>query len=173
MKNLLALFLLAAATALAQTEAPPATCPGVKTVMSPEDFARAGLSGLSPDQLALIDAAVVRHYTRTVATAATQQAEQIVQQTNADKKHSFLENFGLPDLSFSQDWRDAPSIKARCTGWVGGNSFKLDNGQIWEGFEPISVELTNREISIEARPGGQFALVVDGENTTLRIHRIK
>jgi hypothetical protein len=172
MKTLFALLLLTATTILAQAE-PAATFPGLRAVMPPEDFARAGLAGLTSDQLGLIDAAIIRHYTRTVVTAANQQAAQIVQQTTVEKKRSFLDRFGLPDLSFSQDWRDTPSLKAHCTGWTGGNSFKLDNGQEWEGFEPITVEVAGHDIEIQARPSGQFALIVDGENTTLRVHRIK
>jgi hypothetical protein len=172
MKKLFLLLVVSAACAFAQTE-PPATFPGVKAVMTPEEFARAGLSALTPDQLGLIDAAVIRHYTRTVATAATHQATQIVQAQKVEQKRGLLERFGLPDLSFSQDWRDVPSLKAKCTGWVGGNSFKLDNGQVWEGLEPIPMELPNRDIEIQARPGGQFALAVDGQNTTIRVHRIK
>jgi hypothetical protein len=172
MKKLFILFVLSAAAAFAQS-APPSTFPGIKTVMTPEEFARAGLSGLTPDQLGLIDAAVIRHYTRTIATIATQQATQIVQAQKAEQKRGWLERFGMPDLSFSQDWKDVPSLKARCTGWIGGNSFQLDNGQIWEGLEPIPMELPNREIEIQARPGGQFALGVDGQNTTIRVHRIK
>jgi len=169
MKTLLALFLLSAGVALAQT---PATFPGLKTVMTPEEFARAGLSGLTPEQLALIDAAIVNHYNRTVTTAANQQAAVIVQQQSVEtNKRSWLARFGMPDLG--ADWRDVPSLKARCTGWVGGNGFKLDNGQVWEGEEHITIELADRDIEIQARPGGNFALYVDGVNTTILVHRIK
>ncbi|MBS0664606.1 MAG: hypothetical protein JSR48_15165 [Verrucomicrobia bacterium] len=177
MKKLIPCLLLFAAVAAAQTP-PPETFPGIKAVMTPEDFARSGLSALTPDQLGLIDAAIIRHYTRTVKTAATQQANQIVQQTQAaneaalaERKQSFLSKFGIPD--FGSDWQDLPSLKAKCTGWVSGNAFKLDNGQVWEGFEPITVDVEGKDIEIQARPGGQFCLYVDGENTTLRVHRIK
>jgi hypothetical protein len=172
MKKFAALFVLIAAAALAQTE-PPATFPGVKTVMAPDEFARAGLSALTPEQLDLIDAAILRHYSRTVATAATKQAAVIVQKNESEHKRTWLDRFGMPDLSFSQDWKDIPSLKAHCTGWVSGNSFKLDNGQVWEGLEPITVEVANKDIEIQARPNGAFALGVNGQNTTLRVHRIK
>ena len=169
MKTLLALFLLTASAALAQSP-----FPGIKLVMTPEDFARAGLSGLTPDQLGVIDAAIIRHYMRTVATAANQQAVQISEQTIAEEhKHGWLSRFGLPDLTLSQDWRGYSSLKAHCTGWVGGNSFKLDNGQVWEGLETLTVELADRDVEIQPRPNGAFALVVNGKNTTLRVHRIK
>jgi hypothetical protein len=169
MKTLFALFLLTAGVALAQT---PATFPGLKTVMTPEEFARAGLSGLTPEQLALIDAAIVNHYNRTVTTAASQQAAVIVQQQTVEtNKRSWLARFGMPDLG--ADWKDIPSLKAHCTGWVGGNGFKLDNGQVWEGEEQITNELADHDIEIQARPAGNFALYVDGVNTTILVHRIK
>jgi len=169
MKTLLALFLLTASTALAD-----APFPGLKIVMTPEEYARAGLSGLTPDQIGVIDAAIIRHYMRTVAVAANQQAVQISQQTvTAEQKKGWLSRFGVPDISFSQDWRTQPSLKSHCKGWVDGNSFLLENGQVWEGLEPINIELANRDIEIQVRPGGLFALVVDGKNTTIRVQRIK
>ncbi|MDB6094343.1 MAG: hypothetical protein JWM32_1905 [Verrucomicrobia bacterium] len=176
MKKLLALFVLSAAAVFAQntpsSKPAPDEFPGIKSLMSPEDFERAGLSALNSQQLGLIDAAVIRHYTRTVAVAASQQAARIVQDTTVERKRSFLETFGLSNR-FTEDWRDIPSLKAHCTGWAGGNAFKLDNGQVWEGFDQINVEVKDRDIEIAARPAGQFALIVDGTNTKLRVHRIK
>lgn len=167
MKTLLALFLLTAATALAD-----GPFPGLKIIMTPEEYARAGLEGLTPDQIGVIDAAIIRHYVGTVSAAATQQAEEIVQQTAADEKQaSWLSRVGLPEIG--GNWQDQPSVKARCTGWVTGNSFKLDNDQVWEGVEPIRMELSGREIEIQPRPNGHFGLVVDGKNTTMRVIRIK
>jgi hypothetical protein len=89
----------------------------------------------------------------------------------ADRESSFLSRFGLPD--FSGDWRDQPGIKGRVLGWVGGNSFRLDNGQVWQGAEPIPFELVNRDVEIQPRPGGHFALQVEGKNTTVRVVRVK
>jgi len=169
MKTLLALFLLTAGAASAQS-----TFPGIKVIMTPEEYARAGLSVLTPDQLGVIDAAIIRHYAHTVTTAANQQAEQISQATiAAEKKTSWLSHFGISDTSSEPDWKSTSGLKAHCTGWVGGNSFSLDNGQVWEGIDPITVELANRDIEIQPRPMGAFALVVDGKNTTLRVRRVK
>jgi hypothetical protein len=177
MKNLfaLALFIAAFATAaFAQTSVQP-VFPGVQAIMTQEEFARAGLSALTPDQLELINNAITRHYTSTVATVASRQAAVIVRQKTAaaaaQSNRSFLDRFGMPD--FSADWRTLPVLKARCVGWVGGNSFKLDNGQVWEGYDTILVELAGRQVEIQPRPGAAFALVVDGQNTTMRVHRIK
>jgi hypothetical protein len=66
-----------------------------------------------------------------------------------------------------------PPLRAKFLKWEGGNRFKLDNGQVWEGAEPITYELAGRDLEIQARPHGQFALVVDGVNTTLRVIRLR
>ncbi len=78
---------------------------------------------------------------------------------------------GLPEIG--GDWKNQPSIKAHCTGWATGNSFKLDNDQVWEGVEPIRMELSGKDIEIQARPGGLFDLYVDGKNTAMRVIRVK
>jgi len=197
MKILLSLFLLTTATALAQSDSvalpPPASAtpppaaeppapvpsiapgsfPGIKIVMTPEEFAKAGLSGLSDDQIGVINAAITRHYDHTIAKAATQEAEEMTQQAVAEEKQkSWLAHVGLPDVMSAQ-WKNEPGIKAKCTGWATGNSFKLDNDQVWEGVEPIRMELSGHDIEIQARPNGAFDLVVDGKNTTYRVIRIK
>lgn len=150
--------------------------PGLKIIMTPEDYARAGLDKLTPDQIGVIDAALIRHFTASVNVAAERKAAAQVavattQAVAAERKQSGLARFGLPD--FSGDWKSEPVLKARATGWVGGNSFALDNGQVWEGLETISFELVGREVEIQPRPANAFALVVDGKNTTVRVRRIK
>lgn len=197
MKTLLALFLLTAAAgfaaepialpppptpaeALTPVAAPgspatqPGSFPGIKVIMTPEEYSRAGLDALSPDQIGVIDAAIIRHYLRTVNVAATQEAEQISQQAiEEDRKRTWLSRVGLPDLGLTQEWKNQPSIKGKCTGWVTGNSFRLDNDQVWQGVDPIRMELAGRDIEIQPRPNGGFALVVDGKNTTMRVIRVK
>ncbi|MEO6874381.1 MAG: hypothetical protein ABI222_06120 [Opitutaceae bacterium] len=196
MKTLFALFLLTAATSLvvaqsatdtpepavapAAAPAPVAVIPanafpGLRIVMTPEEFAKAGLDALSPDQLEVINAAVARHYGQAIAKQANQQAEETQQAVQtavaAEKEKSWISHVGLPGLG--SDWKNQPSIKGTCTGWATGNSFKLDNGQVWEGVDPIRMELSGKEIEIQPRPNGAFALIVDGKNTTYRLIRIK
>ncbi len=155
--------------------------PGLKVVMTAEDYARAGLDKLSPDQLGVIDAALIRHFKAAVSVAAQRQA---AAETNspttaattaaavaADRKRGVLERFGIPAIN--NDWRSEPALKARATGWVGGNSFALDNGQVWEGTEPIPFEIAGRDIEIQPRPAGAFALSIEGKNTTIRVRRVK
>jgi hypothetical protein len=152
------------------------TFPGLKVVMTAEDYARAGLDKLSPDQLGVIDAALIRHFKAAVSVAAQRQTTTEVtaattQAVVADRKRGVLERFGIPTLN--NDWRSEPALKARATGWVGGNSFALDNGQVWEGTEPIPFEIAGRDIEIQPRPAGAFALSIEGKNTTVRVRRVK
>jgi hypothetical protein len=150
--------------------------PGLKVIMTADDYARAGLDKLTPDQIGVIDAALIRHFKAVVDVAAERKAaEQVTVATTAavasDRKRTGLERIGLP--MFNGDWRNEPVLKARATGWVGGNSFALDNGQVWEGQEPIPFELAGRDVEIQPRPAGAFALSIEGKNTTIRVRRVK
>jgi len=167
MKRFLLVFLLAATTAFAES-----LFPGIKAIMTPEEQRNAGIDQLTANQLAVIDTAIVRFYASNMKSQISTEAAQIAEKMRqADRENSFLSRFGLPD--FSGDWRDQPGIKGRVLGWVGGNSFRLDNGQVWQGAEPIPFELVNREVEIAPRPGGHYALQVEGKNTTVRVVRIK
>ena len=167
MKRILLAFLLAAAPVAAES-----LFPGIKAIMSPEEQRNAGIDQLIANQLAVIDTAIVRFYASNMKPQISTEANQIAEKLRqADRENSFLNRFGLPDIS--GDWRDQPGIKGRVTGWVGGNSFRLDNGQVWQGAEPIPFELVNREVEISPRPGGHFALQVEGKNTTVRVVRVK
>ena len=150
------------------------TFPGLKSVLSAAEWKRAGLDRLSPDEIGVIDAALIRH--QSGATAQLQSelvtAREAVTTVAVEQKKGLLQRFGLPVFD-DVDWRTLPPLKAKFVKWEGGNRFKLDNGQVWEGFEPITYDLVGKEIEIHARPMGQFALIVDGANTTIRVMRLR
>ncbi len=166
--RLLALFAILIATAAAQS-----AFPGLKAVLTKAEWERAGLDRLTPDQIGVIDAALIRQ--QSGATAHLQ-AEIAKVRTEAaptsPASPGFMQRFGLP-LFNDNDWRSMPPLKAKVVKWEGGNRFRLDNGQVWEGAEAIPYELPGKEIEIQARPSGQFALIVDGANTTLRVMRLR
>ena len=152
--------------------------PGLKGILSEAEWQRAGLDRLSPDQIGVIDAALIRHHVKgvqqhqTELTAARAAAPAATEADATSRKKSFLERFGLPK-SNGADWRDIPPLQATVTEWVSANRFKLDNDQVWEGMEPITYELVGKPIEIHARPSDQFALTVDGKNTMLRVKRLR
>ena len=154
------------------------TFPGLKQVLSEAEWKRSGLDRLSPDQIGVIDAALIRHHGSTTAQHQSELASAravtsaAAESTAGSRKPGLLERFGLP-ASNGSDWRDQPPLQATATEWLSANRFKLDNGQVWEGLEPITYDLEGKSISIHARPAGQFALTVDGKNTTLRVRRVR
>lgn len=155
------------------------TFPGLKAIMTEADWQRAGLDRLGPDQLGIVDAALIRHIARLemrLTAEAGPAAPTARDQTEAafgarPPERPLWERFGLP--SFNADWRSTPPLTAKVLRWRGTNRFVLDNGQVWEGLQAIPYELVDEEIRIEARPRGQFALVVDGQNTALRVIRVE
>lgn len=162
------LLFFTASLASAQT-----TFPGLKAVLSEAEWKRAGLDRLTPDQLGVIDAALIRHQAGVLARQQAELAKAAPAAAPvAPANPGLMQRFGLP-LFDDTDWRSLPPLRAKVTKWEGGNRFRLDNGQVWEGFEPITYELVGKEIEIQARPHGQFALVVEGVNTTLRVMRLR
>ena len=83
-----------------------------------------------------------------------------------------MSRFGLPAIS-NTDWRKLPPLQAKVVSWESANRFTLDNGQAWEGTEPIPDELVGRTIEIHARPNNRFTLVLDGKNTKVRVVRVR
>jgi len=156
--------------------------PGIKQIMTPSEWAHSGLDQLTPDQLSIVDSALTRHYAHTVdlaakdATARAVQAAQVrAAQVAADNSKSdgggWFSAFGMPETH--RDWRDQPVLKAQVVGWVSSNRFMLDNRQVWQGVDYIPYELKGHSIEIQARPMGEFVLIVDGKNTTIRVQRIQ
>jgi len=167
--SLLTFYLLLALTVSAQT-----TFPGLKAVLSAAEWKRAGLDRLTPDEIGVIDAALIRNQAGATAQLQTEltKARTAAAAPAPAANPGLMFRFGLP-LFDDGDWRTMPPLRAKVTKWEGGNRFRLDNGQVWEGHDQITYDLPGKEIEIQARPHGQFALVVDGVNTTLRVMRLR
>lgn len=165
--SLLTLYLLLALTASAQT-----TFPGLKAILSAAEWKRAGLDRLSPDEIGVIDAALIRQQAGATAQLQTELAKARTVAATPAASPSLMSRFGLP-LFDEGEWRTMPPLRAKVVKWEGGNRFRLDNGQVWEGHEAITYDLPGKDIEIQARPHGQYALVVDGVNTTLRVMRLR
>jgi hypothetical protein len=171
--SLLTLLLCLSSLAVSAQE----TFPGLKSVLSAAEWERAGLGRLSPDELGVIDAALIRHQSRTTAQVkaaivTAPPAAPAAAVAAVEQKSNQAHRFGMPGYE-EDDWRTAPPLRAKVTKWEGGNRFRLDNGQVWEGFNPITYDLVGKEIEIQARPHGQYNLVVEGVNTTERIMRLR
>jgi hypothetical protein len=150
--------------------------PGLQKILTPAEWQRAGLDRLTPDQLGVIDAALIRHVAQVVAkvTAPPPLAPEpgVTAQENAVARSRFWDRFGL-GKSDTAGWRDLPPMQAKVTGWQGANRFALDTGQVWEGLEPIPYEILGATVTIEARPLGAFALKLNENSVAVRVRRVK
>ncbi len=150
--------------------------PGLKEVLTDAEWKRAGLDRLTPDQIGVIDAALIRHYVRAISgvgplprNPAAPAPAATTAPTAAFSPWAFFGLTKLPDI----DWRTQPPLVAGFAGWKSANRFALDNGQEWEGLEPIPFEMTGRQVTIEARPLGGFALKLDDNTASVRVRRVK
>ena len=84
--------------------------PGIQKLMTSEEFARAGLDRLSPEQVRALDDWLVRY------TAG----EAYVVQTTSEEVRAAVPEFRL-------EARIVPPF----SGWSGQTLFRLDNGQVW------------------------------------------
>lgn len=85
--------------------------PGIERLMSREEFTRAGLDKLTPEQVRALDAWLVRY------TAG----EAYVVQTTSEEVRAAAPEFRL-------EARIVPPF----SGWSGQTLFRLDNGQVWQ-----------------------------------------
>lgn len=153
--------------------------PGLHTVLTSAEWERAGLDRLTPDQIGVIDAALIRHLVRQSATTSTPTAAaaptapaSAAPTTAPTAKSGLLERFGLGRNS-GPDWREQPPLEARATAWLTVNRFTLDNGQVWEGVEAITFDLAGQDVVIEARPNESFALKLKSGSASVRVRRVK
>lgn len=138
--------------------------PGLRSILTVSEWERAGLGTLTPEQINIIDQAMRRYHT-IVPTALPPAGSQ------PPRERSILEAFGLP--SFGGDWQSIPPLRAQVVRWRGGNRFVLDNGQVWEGVQSIPYELPGKHVTIAARRGGTYVLIVEDQNTAIRVIRVE
>ena len=148
------------------------TFPGLGAILTDAEKKRAGFDRFTPDEVGVIDAALIRYYMRVVTGLSGTPPPPDPAAAAPRGAPSLWERFGLIKLSES-DWRTQPPMIARCTGWQGGNRFALDNGQVWEGLENIPFEIEGKQVTIEARPLGNFALKLDEKSAVVRVKRLK
>ncbi len=180
MKPFLRVRAFAFSLALVASAGAQASFPGLQSVLTDAEWKRAGLDKLSPDQIGVIDAALIRHLIQTAKAAAvasaaglpTAPAAAAPTPTAAEvalAKARFWDRYGLDKVD---DWRTQQPMVAKVTGWQGGNRFSLETGQVWEGLEPIPFDPLGQDVTIEARPMNAYALKLR-DSVAVRVRRLK
>lgn len=173
--------LFAASAVLATATFAQSSYPGLQKMLSAAEWQRAGLHQLTPDQIGVIDAALIRYLATEARSvvAASQPPSSPTPPPGATPAEAavvrsrFWEKFGLGAGAATADWRTQAPMTAKVTAWQGANRFVLDTGQVWEGLESIPYEILGQAITIEARPMGAFALKLNENSVAVRVHRLK
>jgi len=145
--------------------------PGLKAIMSEADWKRAKLDRLDADDVRLINEAFAQ-YLRGGTNPPSVPVVVSEESPPPPKKTSLWERFGLPAPAEKKQPERA-IMYAKATAWHGANGFVLDNGQVWQGIDPIRDELVGHDIGIREGRLGSFLLLVDGVETDVRLHRVK
>ncbi len=171
---LLILFLASSAAWAGEPE-----FPGLKAIMSEANWKRAKLDRLNAEDVQLINEAFAQYLKDGAAqtsapVAASAAAPVAVSETTPPPatNSSLWERFGFPKPTEKQPVV-RPVMNATVTAWQGANGFVLDNGQVWQGIDPIRDELVGHEVGIQQGKLGSFLLLVDGKDTDVRLHRVK
>ena len=146
-----------------QAQAAPANedFPGVKKVLTPEQYAAAGLGKLSPDEQARLDEALKGYFSGATAKVAERAASQAVDRAVKEKRVE------APTLIESH-------IVGTFTGWNNRTVFVLDNGQRWKPVDSNSrasfPPAENPQIYIVRDVFGYKMAILGG--TTVRVRRL-
>lgn len=86
--------------------------PGIRRLMSDEEFRSTGLDGLTPEELEALDAWLLRYTARDA---------ELLQETNKTVREARDDDRGV-----------VSRIVGDFDGWSGETVFRLENGQVWE-----------------------------------------
>ena len=162
-----------ACIALAAPTNPPAS---VIHALSPEEFTRAGLNKLTPEELTFLEEALARHQQGLAqATAPEQPKEKVIQST--DKAAAA---FGAEQVTEAKRVVTEQELHAHIEGTIesftGRAVFVLDNGQIWQLRMPDSIyftpKLENPEVIITRGFVG-YKMVIVPANRVVFVKRIQ
>jgi hypothetical protein len=138
--------------------------------LTPEEFAKAGLNKLTPEELIYLEAAISRHQQAAVAVAAPDVAAAPVAPTQKVIKSTdkAATSFGAEQVTPVQRLVTEQELHAHIEGTLesfsGRAVFVLDNGQIWQQRIPDTVyfspTLVNPEVIITRGLIGYKMLIV-------------
>ncbi len=176
--------------------------PSLRTVLTPEEFSRAGLDKLTPEELAFLSerllgpgAEATGASAPTAVSAAPAHAPTSppagdpatvpVRPAAASAPAAALEGdsaFGQEDKLRREVERERripksleSSIAGAFRGWSGRTIFTLTNGQVWQQVDDstFSVRLQDPRVTIDKGAMGAFYLSVEGYGSRVRVRRVK
>jgi hypothetical protein len=174
MRTTLALLACLSGLAVCVASPAPATASPIHS-LTPEEFSRAGLNKLTPEELLFLDEALMHHQQPVAEEAPVKPAEKIVKST--DKAAA---SFGAEQVTEVKKVVTEQELHAHIEGTIesftGRAVFVLDNGQIWQQRMPETVYFTptlvNPEVIITRGFIGYKMLIVPA-NRIVFVKRIQ
>ena len=165
------LSFLACATLAAANPAPASL---IKT-LTPEEFTKAGLAKLTPDELTFLEEALNRHQEGVAQAAPVAPTETVIKSTDRAAS-SFGSEQVAPVQKVVTDQELHAHIEGTIESFSGRAVFVLDNGQIWQQRIPETVyftpKLENPEVVITRGLVGYKMLIVEA-NRIVFVKRIQ
>ena len=146
--------------------------------LSPEKKQAFGLSGLTPEQAAAVDAAVDAYLQPQAAAVAQQAAATAVTEYRAKQEPVVVAQAVTKAQQRAAEDRVekfSSKIVGRFSGWGGQTLFALDNGQVWQqaGSEIYSVNpVENPVVEVRKAASGHYRLYLP-DGTWVTVKRVR
>lgn len=162
---------------LACTAAAWAQQPGIRQQMTADEFHRAGLDKLSPQELAALDAWLQARAEPAAAAAPEVSAEALEQARAEGRREAEAGQRGF--FAGPTDANSGPiraTLQGDFSGFGKGQRYQLDNGQVWEQTDSTrldGVRRTNPTVIVRSGALGSWTIQIEGYNTRAKIRRIQ
>jgi hypothetical protein len=166
------ILIFGAAVLPAQPEGAAAT--DLRRALSPEAFERAGLTKLSAEELAYLEARVrVRAQAGAAPDQVPMPVAELPQGEEAFGKDEEMQRAVTTLQRVPEEIRSR--IRGEFKGWRGKTRFTLENGQVWEqtGSGVFALIADSPAVTIRRGAFGTYFLKVDGYNSRTKVARVQ
>ena len=147
----------------------------LQTQMSSDQFRAAGLDKLSASELANLNAWLQGTVDQAVEKATAQAVAEVREQAREEgRQEVIVQTRGF--MTFGSSEPIIASLTGEFTGFRKGLQLTLDNGQVWEQTDAVSLKGVRRQTpKVRITPGfmGAWYMQVEGTNTRPTVRRIK
>ena len=168
-------WLIFSALSLAPSLLPADDFSSLEELMTLDQFKRAGLERLSPEQLQFLNRWLQQHgdMPQSRSQPANGRAVTRPKETSPAPRQNNDQMGFVPKSTDRTEIHS--SIDGDFIGWGGKTRFKLANGQVWQqvGTGDFTHHAVNPGVVIKPKSLGSWKLYIDGVNRGVKVKRIK